>query len=253
MKNIRDSSLKKIIEYKKYKDLYDFYSLECRVALLMMVIMDITFATLKTKSDTNTIILDYISYLDTIGIALIGFLGFIVTGLAILTGAISSAVVKRLQEKKKIQALEKILLSFYLLGLVSAIIIILSFILHFVSKLPFNSIGQLNIILLSFISYLIVFSIFYAVKLIGNCLELFFIISNMQISDDVNEKTKSYVEQKFNYYQFLALKKAVLINHLISIEDYADEIKKMIETDNLSEQEKTLCMEMHNNLFSNNP
>lgn len=250
MKRVADSSFKKIIEYKKYKDLYDFTSIECRVALLTMIILDAIFLLSIKEVTVDVVISDYISYLDTIGMALIGFLGFIVTGLAILTGAISSNVVKRLQDRNKIQALEKILLSFYLLGLINAIIIILSFVFHFIGNLPCKTIWQIDFLLLSFISYFIVFSIFYAVKLIGNCLELFYIISNMQIANDMKEISNATIKQKYNSYRILALEETVLINRFVSIENYANQIKKMIENDDLSEQERLICMEMLKKQFS---
>ena len=254
MKKIKDTSFSKIIIYKKYKDLYDFSSIECRVALFVMAILDIIFIISLRQSDTDIMVSDYISYLDTIGMALIGFLGFIVTGLAILTGAISSTVVKKLQERNKIQALEKILLSFYLLGLASASVIGLTFIIHFTNILPYNSVWQINIMILSFISYFVVFSIFYAVKLIGNCLELFYIISNIQIIHDQKKSTASTatkvdIKQKYNNYRLIALEKAVLIHNQISPERYANDIKHMIETDDLPEQERLLCLEMHKKLF----
>lgn len=72
------------------------------------------------------------------------------------------------------RALEKILLSFYLIGLVSAFLTAVIFILHFISILQIHSVLFIDIIIFSIISYFIVFTIFYAVKLIGNCLELFF-------------------------------------------------------------------------------
>lgn len=250
MKKIKDSSFYKIIKYKKYKDLYDFSSIECRVSLVVMLIMNLLFMIFIKILDINEVVQNYISYLDTIGIALIGFLGFIVTGLAILTGAISSKIVKKLQERNKIQSLEKILLSFYLLGTVSASIIIISFIFHFISKLPCSSIWQFVIIALSFISYLITFSIFYAVKLIGNCLELFYIISNMQIINDIQESSKIDIKQKYNNYRIAALEEYVLILNKIDVDNYADEIKKLIETDDLSDQERKLYMDLHQKQFN---
>lgn len=250
MNKIKDSSFKKVIQYKKYKDIYDFSSIECRIALLFMIIINIVFYLSVKYQDSEYIISNYILHLDSICMSFIGFLGFIVTGLAILTGAISSTVVKKLQERSKIESLEKILLSFYLLGLVSAFIIVISLILHFINLLHYNSILLINITLLSFISYLIIFAILYAVKLIGNCLELFYIISNMQIVYDAKENKKVDLKQKYNNYRILALEKIILLNNQVSINDYANEIKKMIETDNMSEQEKNVCMEMHKKFFS---
>lgn len=136
------------------------------------------------------------------------------------------------------------------MGLVSASIIIVSFIFHFINGLPYNNIFPLDLILLSFISYFITFFIFYAVKLIGNCLELFYIISNMQIINDMQESSIVDIKQKYNNYRIMALEKVVLTNKLISIDHYADEIKTMIETDDLSNQERILCLEMHKKQFN---
>jgi len=245
MKKLKDSSLSKIIKLQKYKDIYDFSSLECRIALFICIILNVIFIYSIKVSNTGTIISYYISYLDNISIALIGFLGFIVTGLAILTGAISSKVVKKLQERNKIQSLEKILLSFYLLGLVSATIIIFSFVLHFLNILDINCIWQINIILLSVISYLIVFSIFYAVKLIGNCLELFYIINNMQILNDSVDKDKMNYKSKYNNYRIIALEKTVLKNTSEqAIHEYANEILKMIGQDTIPKEEHDLYLKM---------
>lgn len=73
----------------------------------------------------------------------------------------------------------------------------------------------------------------------------------MQIVNDMKENnaTKVDIKQRYNNYRIIALEKAVLINNQISVDDYADEIKKMIELDDISEQEKLLCLEMHKRLF----
>lgn len=250
MKKINDSSYQKIVKYKKYKDLYDFSSLECRVSLIVMLILDIIFLVSTRMSETDLVVLDYISYLDSIGIALIGFLGFIVTGLALLTGAISSKIVKRLHDRNKLQSLEKVLLSFYLLGLVNATIVIIAFTCHFLKNIPTNSIFYIDLIILSITSYLIVFSIFYAVKLIGNCLELFYIISDMQITEDEKQDAKIDYKSRYNNYRITVLEKIILINKIIRIEEYSNEIKKLIESDVISPEEKETYLKMHRKQFN---
>ena len=92
--------------------------------------------------------------------ALIGFLGFIVTGLTILTGAISSKVVKHLQDRNKMLPLEKILLSFYLLGLISTFEILFIIFLHFICLLPLPSIKIIDVIILSILTYFTTFIVF---------------------------------------------------------------------------------------------
>lgn len=250
MKKISDSSFRKIIELRKYKDLYDFSSIECRAALLIMMVLDIIFLISVKLLDPESIVSDYISYLDNIGMALIGFLGFIVTGLAILTGAISSTIVKKLQDRNKIQALERILLSFYLLGLISACIIIFTFIFHFLKILPIKTIWKLDVVLLSIMSYFTVFSIFYAVKLIGNCLELFYIVSNMQIIDDKKRNNITDLKSKYNNYRITALEKIILGNSTKEkFIEYANVIRELIESDAISNEEQEIYLEMYKKQF----
>lgn len=249
MNKINDSSYKKLIKMKKYQDLYDFSSLECRVAVVTMLVLDIIFIICSHYNGLNNIVNESVKLLDTIGISLIGFLGFIVTGLAILTGAISSKIVKRLQDRNKMDVLERILLSFYLIGLISAFIAILAFILHFIVILPINSVFAINMILLSIISYLIVFIVFYSVKLIGNCLELFYIINSMQLIDD---KTKTInCKEIYNRYRITALEKIQLSNTSVKkVEEYKKMIEDLIKEDDLYLEEKVILLNMHNKHFS---
>ena len=101
MKGISDSSYKKLIQMKKYKDLYDFSSLECRVAITVTILLDIIFVICSFYIGKDVVAERCVELLDEIGIALLGFLGFVVSALAILTGTISSKVVKRLQDRDK--------------------------------------------------------------------------------------------------------------------------------------------------------
>ena len=252
MKKIEDSSFNKIKKYRKYKDIYDFSSVECRVAIWAMIILDAiyVYSTRINEIDINVLFTDYMSYLDTIGLAFIGFLGFIVTGLAILTGAISSAVVKKFQDNGKLMNLERILLSFYLLGLISGFIIILAFIFHFLNNVFFIASWLTGLFLLSLISYFIVFSIFYAVKLIGNCLELFFIVSDMQITEDIKNNISFNPKYEYDRYRIIALEKIILSKGTTEdITMYAQNLKNMVESDTISEQAKDAILFYHNDHF----
>lgn len=238
---MRDSSFSKLFKYKKYQDLFDFHSIECIVALISVIIINIIFCIIEKYLGIDTFVNEGILFIDNIGIALIGFLGFIVTGLAILTGAISSKVVKHLQDRNKMKPLEKILLSFYLLGIISAFEILFIIFLHFICLLPLPSIRIINIAILSVMTYFTVFIIFYAVKLIGNCLELFYILNNMQIIED----TPIDLKTKYNTYRMIALEKIVLSRTSPDIiEEYKDTIIELINDDNLSAPEKELYIKM---------
>lgn len=249
MKKINDTSFQKIFILKKYQDLYDFSSLECQTALITTLFLNIIFVICTYYIGLDDTVGKFIEMLDNIGISLIGFLGFIVTGLAILTGAISSKVVKRFQDGNKMVALERILLSFYLIGIISAFLVISTFILHFVAIIPIHSIWFINLILLSLLSYFTIFTIFYAVKLIGNCLELFYIINSMQLTDNNLIDYKA----RYNNYRITALEKVELSATSISqVQNYKQTIRELIENDNVSFEERQILLRMHKEHFRNN-
>lgn len=248
MKKINDTSFHKTFTLKKYQDLYDFSSVECRVALLTTIILDFIVVICAHHIGLDNTVNKCIEILDNIGISLIGFLGFIVTGLAILTGAISSKVVKKFQDGNKMIALERILLSFYLIGIISAFLIIIAIILHFVVIIPIHSSLAIDITLLSVLSYFIIFTIFYAVKLIGNCLELFYIINSIQAPKDNLIDYKA----KYNNYRITALEKVELsITSISQVQNYKQTIKALIENDDIPLEERQILLKMHKEHFRN--
>ena len=153
MKKVKDSSYKKLFELEKYKDLYDFSSLECRIAVIGMILLDIVFAVCSFSVGVDETVIKAVSLLDDIGIALIGYIGFTVSALAILTGAISSKVVNIIKTRNKMVVLERILLSFYLMGMVCAAVVLVALILHFIVEIPVVSIFIINLIGISTVSY----------------------------------------------------------------------------------------------------
>lgn len=98
------------------------------------------------------------------------------------------------------------------------------------------------------LTYLTVFIIFYAVKLIGNCLELFYILNSMQLIDDDATDLKN----NYNNYRILALEKLGLSNtSLDTIENYRQIIIELINMDNISDQEKRIYLDFVEKQFDN--
>lgn len=239
---MKDVSFAKLIKLKKYRDLVDFKSIECVVALISTIVFDGMILVWNCYENCNDIVNSIATIIDGIGIALIGFLGFIVTGLAILTGAISSKIVKRLQVRSKMEALDRILLSFYLLGIISAFIVLISFFLNLIIALPIESHLVFVIILGTIYSYFTVFTVFYAVKLIGNCLELFMIINEMQV---LEENDDFRYKMKYNDYRLMALEKLGLsTTSEETIEAYKKCIYELIIMDETGEVEKNIYTNM---------
>ena len=246
MKKVKDSSYKKLFELEKYKDLYDFSSLECRIAVIGMILLDIVFAVCSCSVGVDETVIKAVSLLDDIGIALIGYIGFTVSALAILTGAISSKVVNIIKTRNKMVVLERILLSFYLMGMVCAAVVLVALSLHFIVEIPVASIFIINLIGISILSYLIIFILFYSVKLIGNCLELFYIVNSYELLDEEKTDYKAI----YNNYRITAIEKVNLSNTSIEkVNEYKEVVKQLIETDNRSEEEIKVLLEMHKSQF----
>lgn len=68
-------------------------------------------------------------------------------------------------------------------------------------------------------------------KLIGNCLELFYIINSMQISENIPIDYKA----RYNNYRITALEKVELSATSISqVQNYKQTVKELIENDDIS-------------------
>ena len=72
MKKINDTSFQKIFTLKKYQDIYDFSSLECKVALISSILLDIIFIICACHIGLDNTVGKCIEMLDNIGISLIG-------------------------------------------------------------------------------------------------------------------------------------------------------------------------------------
>lgn len=226
---IKDTSFTDMIKHKKYKDIYNFQSIEGIVSLVGSILITIAICTVISQAsndDVNTIIR---SLTKDIGIAMIGLLGFIVAGLAILTSAITSKIMNIINKKDKLIVIERIFLSFYLLSFITAIAIMSSFFLYTISF--FNSkINYKVLIITTFIfSYLIIFIIFYSVALLGNCVQIFKIISTF---DETSIQSIISPEDKSLYDSF----RIVALERIILLAEQLTPVKR------IAEYKKTLTM-----------
>ncbi len=220
-----DSALKKIMVYGKWKDIFDFKYLECKAALIgsLIIVFFLNFSINENSIENiNTI---FVALTKDIAISLIGFLGFTVAGLAILTGVVSKSVVQKIVENNKKENLEKILLSFYFLGMIIAIDILGLLCLYILSMSEKEYYLGLVLITSYIFSYMTIFVIFYSVKLVGNCLEIFFIIN-----ESGEEKKTVSLKEVYNSYRVTALEKICLSNQDKKIiEEYMKTIFEQIE------------------------
>lgn len=169
---------------KKYKEF--LWGNEATIAFLLSVLITILFIVLyKDIGDiefTNTLK----NILVMLVPGLIGLLGFLVAGLAMMASIITREAIKKIDQVKKAKSLAGILFSFYFEGFivgVNVLLMIFSYVL-----LTFSAaIDMIYLIPLSgFISYCFWFSIIYAISLLGTCINFFFV--NVYYSQFIGEK-----------------------------------------------------------------
>lgn len=104
---IKDTSFEKIKKYRKIGDCFDRSSLECNIAFYGAFLFCVILYVMIKNSEISSINNMFVTITKDISIALIGFLGFTVSGLAILTGVISQKVVQKISKVNKRERLEK--------------------------------------------------------------------------------------------------------------------------------------------------
>ena len=200
-----DSATQKVKKYKKYQDFWDFKSFECLCSLLGAIITTVLFFLMLKKNDIGEVIDLWGEIAESIATELIGYLGFTVAGLAILTGIISQKILSKISRKRKNENLEKILLSFHFLGIIIAIEMLFLFWVFFLTTTNLRLFIPVAIILCFILTYTFCFILFYSVRLIGCCLEIFFIVNGAE--DEVDEK---YLFEIYSSYRVTALERILL-------------------------------------------
>lgn len=248
MKKINDESFNKIFKLKKFKDLIAWDTVEVRVALFAAIVITVFSFFIMHINGKDEFIIFGAEIIKDISIALIGFLGFVVTGLAILTGSISSKVVKFFKDNDVYDNVESILISFYFLGLVTGGMIVFIIMVYWLSKI--NSIGYCGIVLFVtfIISYGVIYIIFYSIGLIGNCISIFEIISEVENRIDAE---KSNYKKIYDSYRIIALEFLILTgNNDNRVNVYEKKMEELILKDpRTSTIQKNDLLKMKNNHF----
>ncbi|KZL89171.1 hypothetical protein [Clostridium magnum] len=228
-----ESSFSKVVRYKKYRDIYNTDTMEVRVSLISSIIITTLIIIVFNQANIDNINNLMREMTKEIAIVLIGFLGFVISGLAILTSSISNKFINILKRQDKINIIEKILLSFYFLGLIVGIDIISSLIMYITtySTYPYNI---LCIGICTFLyTYTIVFIIFYSIALIGNCIEIFKIINT--VDEDIDASHENINDDRYLYMSFrmTALENVFFTNQsndtLEKIKKYYELMNKLID------------------------
>lgn len=180
-------SLRKTLGHTNY--LFDirkfevYFSLICSLLVATTVIVFALTNIADNKIEYIVAITQDILLNSTFG--LLGLLGFIISGLAIISGTIGYKVTNQIIQQKKFQSLLSILFSFFYIGRFIAITIVLCILLYFILGMSIQFNIYLYGVMSLLLSYCLFFSIFFSVSLLGTCLNIF--VLNFMYSRD--EKT----------------------------------------------------------------
>lgn len=166
----KTSFLNLLFSTKKLKTL--FFSNEAKISIVisMCLLFIMNYLYITTTAEVFNEMLRNVA----IGIfsALIGMLGFIISGMAITTGTVTNKVLSNINKKLKADKIISIIFTFYFVGALIGLDILFYIVLYLATYtlLPFSylAINIFGIILI----YSFVFIIVESVSLLGSCLRL---------------------------------------------------------------------------------
>ncbi len=170
---------------EKWEEIYN--QAESKMAGVFSVIVLIVLCVAYYHSN----FLEYMDLLKTITMfaieSSVGMLGFIISGLAIFTGTITNKLVENISSDNKADALIGVLFSFYFIGMIIAISVVVYLVVYIFLASDFVF-SVFLLIIVSFIClYFYFFAIFYSVSLLGTCIRIF-LVSYKYSKDDSNKE-----------------------------------------------------------------
>ncbi|NFQ86808.1 hypothetical protein FDG04_16205 [Clostridium sporogenes] len=237
----------------KCKDIINFTKIETVASFIIGIIVAVIVINLYHLIEIN----DFNNLIRTltkdIGIALMGMLGFVISGLSIMTSAISNKVVKLIDKSGCFDKLIGIFSSFYFDGLIISITIItylFGYIISFL-KIPIN---KWILFISTFIcSYLLCFIILYSVSLLKTCIEIFKIsykfseCHDMSKSYEKNINDIDHIRNLFNNHRINSMIN-VLLKTDKSKKEFLSELKKCIDLCSKGD-EKQCLIDYYNKLY----
>ncbi|WP_432748906.1 hypothetical protein NXG61_08450 [Pectinatus haikarae] len=166
---------------KKYKELYKSKESKLTFILAMasIIILYLLYDEIFSLQMTDVIKNIFLMLVP----GLIGLLGFLVAGLAMMASIITKEAILKIDEKKKSKSLVGILFSFYFEGFIVGLNIVLMILSYILVSFPQKINFYIFMILAFLISYIFWFSIIYAITLLGTCINFFFV--NVYYNDSI--------------------------------------------------------------------
>ena len=107
--------------------------------------------------------------------SMIGLLGFLIAGLALMASIITTKAVETINKINKVERLAAILYSFYFEAGIVGFSVVVMIILYLFTYISLATHWFVNFLLIFLVAYPVFFSLIYAVELLGTCINFFFL------------------------------------------------------------------------------
>jgi hypothetical protein len=221
-------------ENKKWKDYFNFKSFECKMSFILMVIIIFSFKFLDVYNKFGF----YITSLQNITIyvaqALIGMLGIILAGIAIIVSVLNKDSLSSIEKINEKGSIQRVLVSFEFLIFNIGIGIFVFFLINLIlySHQKMIPIFWFYFVL-AVISYFLAFIIFYTISLTGNCIRVFF-INDLYTNISLEEKGIYEIanEVRIDYLLYCLHKTSNL-----SPKELMEDLDKFVDSSNVPDKE----------------
>lgn len=183
---------KNLTKEKKWKDYLNFKNFECKISLVLSILIIILIYFLDVYNEFSQFAEAFQNITIYIAQALIGMLGFILAGIAIIIGVLNKKTVKKIEILNGKGKVERLLLSFEFLALNVAIGIFLLISFYLILNSPHSLITIIWFNIITFITcYFVMFILFYSLSMISNCISIFHIVN---LYEDIEEHEKKIID-----------------------------------------------------------
>jgi hypothetical protein len=229
------SILKRFSENGKWKDYINRKAFEVRISVVFTLIILIMLGFLDVFNNFSSYLSPIQNITLNIATALIGMLGTILAGIAIIISILNKDVIKLIENLNSKKSIQKVLVSFEFLAFNIIMGIILYYILHFVLYVPKPLVPLIIFyLILGVCIYFFLFIIFYTISLIGNSIRVF-IITNTY-SDILEEERNLY--DLSNEIRIDYIFNMLLNDQSITNEDFIKKLNDFVEMSNIKNKEE---------------
>lgn len=241
MKDIKDNLTYRSLKAKVNPPNYfiDIKKFEVYFSLICACILSIVLLFIVIYSDSNEIT-DIIeisrSVLLSATFGLLGLLGFIISGLAIISGTIGNKITTKIIQENKYKSLLSILFSFVYIGRLIGILIVVLITAYYLTSVPMSFNTYLFIGFVFILSYSLFFSVFFAVSLLITCINIFQL--SYIYSQEIDYESSKETNLLFNDARIDTLTEIFIKKHGLTKEEFTQELLKNIDEDCTEEYKK---------------